>query len=40
MRTIFKLFRMINTVNAVKRGSYGKRVGRRFLRNGIRKFLR
>lgn len=40
MRMIFRILGIIGTANAVKRGTYGKRIGRRLIRGLIRKLFR
>lgn len=40
MRIIFRLLRLFNDANAMSRGTYGKRIARRSVRRGIRRFFR
>lgn len=40
MRIILRFLRILNDVNAIKRGTYGRRVSRQLLNKGIRRFFR
>jgi len=40
IRNVYKIVRMINSANAMKRGTYGKYASRRFIRKSIRRLLR
>jgi len=40
MRIIFRLLRLMNDAQSIRRGTYGKRLARRHMRRGIRRFFR
>jgi len=40
MRTMIKILRALTIAKSVQRGTYGRRVGRRFVQNIVRQLFR
>jgi len=40
IRNIFKILRLVNSANAIKRGTYGKYASRRLIQQTLRRLFR
>ncbi|HLS65402.1 MAG TPA: hypothetical protein VK029_00215 [Pseudogracilibacillus sp.] len=40
MRWLYRILRIVNDVNAIKRGTYGRRVRNRMARKAIRRLMK